>query len=159
MLRKVRVENGDLRGIPAADPRITVFKGVPFAAPPIGDLRWRAPQPCENWSGETLANNFAPISMQETPGVNPDNIYTKEWHVDQNMPMNEDCLYLNIWTPAKTEDEKLPVMVWFFGGGLQSGYTSEMEFDGERFARRGVILVSVNYRVNIFGFFVFIYFT
>lgn len=153
MLRRVVVENGILEGLPAADPRITVFKGVPFAAPPVGELRWRPPQPCKDWEGVYKAYTFAPISIQATPGLNPDNIYTKEWHVDPNVPMSEDCLYLNIWTPAKRPDEKLPVMVWIFGGGLQVGYTSEMEFDGERIARRGIVFVSVNYRLNVFGFF------
>lgn len=145
-------ENGPVRGLPAADPRITAFKGVPFAAPPVGALRWRAPQPAENWEGVRECYAFAPISMQETPGENPQAFYSKEWHVDPEIPMDEDCLYLNIWTPAKSAGEKLPVMVWIFGGGFQCGYPAEMEFDGERLARRGVILVSVNYRVNVFGF-------
>jgi para-nitrobenzyl esterase len=91
--------------------------------------------------------------MQNPPGLgDPEALYNKEWHVDPELPMSEDCLYLNIWTPAKRTDEKLPVMIWFFGGGLQGGYTGEMEFDGERIARRGIVLVSVNYRVNAFGF-------
>lgn len=153
MLRKVKTNNGWVQGIPAADPRITAFKGIPYAKPPVGELRWKEPQPADDWEGVLLADKFAPISMQETPGLNPDNIYTKEWHVDPDVPMSEDCLYLNIWTPAKTGNEKLPVMFWIFGGGLQCGYPSEMEFDGERISRRDVILVSVNYRVNIFGFF------
>ena len=152
MLRIVKTENGLVEGIPAADPRITAFKGVPFAAPPVGKNRWRAPQPAENWEGIRKCYQFAPISMQEIPGQVADNIYTREWHVDSDIPMSEDCLYLNVWTPAKAADEKLPVMVWIFGGGYQCGYTAEMEFDGERIARRGVILVSVNYRVNAFGF-------
>ncbi len=154
MLRKVLTENGWVEGIPAADPRITAFKGIPFAAPPVGDLRWRAPQPVKNWEGVRKAYTFAPISMQETPGAgDPEALYNKEWHVDPEIPMGEDCLYLNVWTPAKTGKEKLPVLFWIFGGGLQCGYPAEMEFDGERIARRGVILVSVNYRVNVFGFF------
>ena len=152
MLRRVTVENGVVEGLPAADPRITSFKGIPFAAPPVGDLRWRPPQPAKDWKGVLKAYTFGPIAMQETPGLNPDNIYTKEWHVDPNVPMSEDCLQLNVWTPAKSADEKLPVMVWIFGGGLNNGYPSEMEFDGERIARRGVILVSINYRLNVFGF-------
>jgi|LSQX01.1.fsa_nt_gb para-nitrobenzyl esterase len=151
-LREVKVENGLVRGLPAADPRITAYKGIPFAAPPVGELRWRAPQPAKDWDGVLEAYHFAPIAMQDTPGRNPNSIYTKEWHVDQNVPMSEDCLYLNVWTPAKSVDEKLPVMVWIFGGGLREGYPSEMEFDGERIARRGVILVSINYRLNAFGF-------
>ena len=152
MLRKVTVETGIVQGIPAANPRVTVFKGIPFAVPPVGNLRWRAPQPAKPWAGILKADTFAPIAMQETPGLNPDAFFSKEWHVDSEIPMSEDCLYLNIWTPAKTGNEKLPVMIWIFGGGMVGGYTSEMEFDGERIARRDVVLVSINYRVNGFGF-------
>lgn len=153
MLRETNTENGRVRGIPAADPRITAFKGIPFAAPPVGDLRWRAPQPAKNWDGVLQADRFGPISVQETPGIgDPESLYNKEWHVDTEVPMDEDCLYLNVWTPAKTGKENLPVMVWIFGGGMVGGYTAEMEFDGERIARRGVVLVSVNYRVNGLGF-------
>ena len=89
--------------------------------------------------------------MQWIPGLG-DDIYCREWHVDPEIPMGEDCLYLNIWTNAKKADEKLPVLVWFFGGGLQCGYTAEMEFDGERIARRGIVVVTVNYRVGALGF-------
>ena len=152
MLRITKTESGTVRGIPAADPRITAFKGVPFAAPPTGQNRWRPPQPALHWEGVRDCSSFAPISMQEVPGEDPEAFYSKEWHVDPAIPMSEDCLYLNIWTRAKTGDEKLPVMVWIFGGGLQCGYTAEMEFDGERLARRGVVLVSVAYRVNAFGY-------
>lgn len=152
MLREVRIKNGVVRGLPAADPRITSFKGIPFAAPPTGQNRWRAPQPAEDWEGVLEAFQFGPIAMQATPGINQDNIYDFEWHVDPNVPMSEDCLYLNIWTPAKSPDERLPVFVWYFGGGLQVGYPSEMEFDGERIARRGVVVVTINYRLNVFGF-------
>ena len=152
MLRKVKIENGVVEGLPAADPRITAFKGIPFAAPPVGDLRWRAPQPAKDWDGVLKAYKFGPIAMQETPGLNPDDIYTKEWHVDPEIEMSEDCLQLNVWTPANRTDERLPVMVWIYGGALNVGYPAEMEFDGERIARRGVILVSINYRVNVFGF-------
>jgi para-nitrobenzyl esterase len=151
MIRLVETENGQVRGLPAADPRITSFKGIPFAAPPTGENRWRAPQPCANWDGILDAYKFAPISVQDTPGIG-DIIYNREWHVDPEIEMNEDCLYLNVWTNAKGADDKLPVLVWFFGGGLQWGYTSEMEFDGERIARRGIVVVTVNYRLNCFGF-------
>ena len=115
MLREAKTENGWVRGIPAADPRITAFKGVPFAAPPVGGLRWRGPQPAADWEGVRDCARFGPISMQETPGVGG-GFYDKEWHVDPDIPMGEDCLYLNVWTPAKSADEKLPVMVWIFGG-------------------------------------------
>ena len=153
MLRTTKTENGSVRGMPAGNPRITVYRGIPFAAPPVGKLRWRAPQPAANWAGVRDCLEFAPISMQGTPGENPDELYAREWHVDPQIPMDEDCLYLNIWTPAVTGDEKLPVFVWYFGGGFQCGYTAEMEFDGERLARRGMVVVTVNYRVNVFGFF------
>ncbi len=152
MLRKVLTESGWVEGIPAADPRVTAFKGIPFAAPATGANRWRAPQPAEKWAGVRDCSRFGPIAMQEIPGEDPDDIYTREWHVDSSVPMSEDCLQLNIWTNAKSSEDKLPVMIWFYGGGLMVGYPSEMEMDGERIARRGVILVSVNYRVNVFGF-------
>lgn len=152
MLRTVKVETGIVKGIPAADPRITAFKGIPFAAPPVGSLRWRAPQPAKPWDGVFMADHFGPIAMQAVPGEDPKAFYSKEWHVDPEIPMSEDCLQLNVWTPSETGAEKLPVMVWIYGGGLQCGYPAEMEFDGERIARRGVILVSINYRVNVFGF-------
>ena len=151
MLRQVKTENGWVRGIEAADPRITAFKGIPFAAPPTGKNRWRAPQPCENWAGIRDCCRFAPISMQWIPGLG-DDIYCREWHVDPEIPMGEDCLYLNVWTNAKKGNEKMPVLVWFFGGGLQCGYPAEMEFDGERIARRGIVVVTVNYRVGALGF-------
>ncbi len=152
MLREVTTKYGKIKGLPAADPRITSFKGIPFAKPPVGDLRWRAPQKPDSWDGVLEAYTFAPISVQDRPAVGTD-IYCREWHVDPDVEISEDCLYLNVWTPAKKTDEKLPVLVWYFGGGLQWGYPSEMEFDGERLARRGVIVVTVNYRLNIFGFF------
>ena len=151
MLRQIKTENGWVRGIEAADPRITAFKGIPFAAPPVGKNRWRAPQPCENWAGVRDASRFAPISMQWIPGLG-DDIYCREWHVDPEIPMGEDCLYLNVWTNAKKGNEKMPVLVWFFGGGLQCGYPAEMEFDGERIARRNIVVVTVNYRVGALGF-------
>lgn len=151
MIRKVKTKNGWVRGIEAADPRITAFKGIPFAAPPVGENRWRAPQPCEDWEGVRDCFRFAPIAVQDTPGLG-DDIYCREWHVDPEIDMGEDCLYLNVWTGAKSAEEKQPVLVWFYGGALQWGYPAEMEFDGERLARRGVVVVTVNYRINVFGF-------
>jgi para-nitrobenzyl esterase len=151
MIRITKTESGMVKGLPAADPRITVFKGIPFAAPPVGNNRWRAPQPCTHWDGIYNAYEYGPISVQDTPGLGTD-IYCREWHVDPDIPMSEDCLYLNIWTGATHPDDKLPVVVWFFGGAFQWGYTAEMEFDGERLARRGIVVVTVNYRLNLFGF-------
>lgn len=152
MLRVVKVENGTVKGLPAADPRITSFKGIPFAAPPVGENRWRAPQPAKDWDGVLKAFEFAPVSMQVRQEIDVNNIYTREWAVEPDIAMSEDCLYLNVWTPACSTDEKLPVYVWYFGGGLQVGHTAEMEFDGERIARRGIVVVTVNYRLNVFGF-------
>ena len=152
MLRVVNVENGLVQGLPAADPRITSFKGIPFAAPPVGENRWRAPQPIKDWKGVLNAYEFAPVSMQARQEIDDNNIYTREWAVEPDIAMDEDCLYLNVWTPANRADEKLPVYVWYFGGGLQVGHTAEMEFDGERIARRGIVVVTINYRLNVFGF-------
>jgi len=152
MLRITTVENGIVQGLPAADPRITSFKGIPFAAPPVGENRWRAPQPAKDWDGVLKAYAFAPVSMQVRQELDDNNIYTREWAVEPDIAMDEDCLYLNVWSPAKRTDEKLPVYVWYFGGGLQVGHPAEMEFDGERIARRGIVVVTINYRLNAFGF-------
>ena len=151
MLKIVKTENGLVRGLPGNNTRISVFKGIPFAAPPTGENRWRAPQPCKDWEGIYDAYKFAPISVQDQPGIGTD-IYCKEWHVDPDIEINEDCLYLNVWTNAKSADEKLPVLVWFFGGAFQWGYTAEMEFNGENLAKRGIIVVTVNYRLGALGF-------
>ena len=151
MLRQVTVKNGKLEGLPGNDPRVTVFKGIPFAKAPVGDLRWKRPFPADPWEGVLKAYKFGPISVQDQPGVGTD-IYCQEWHVDPDIPMSEDNLYLNVWTPAKRTDEKLPVLLWIFGGAFQWGYTAEMEFNGERLARRGIIVVSVNYRLAALGF-------
>jgi len=151
MLRKAKTENGIVKGLAAANTRITVYKGIPFAAPPTGENRWRAPQPAKDWEGELEAYSYKNISVQDQPGIG-EGLYNREWHVDSEVPMGEDCLYLNIWTPAVTTEDNLPVIVWFFGGGFQWGYPCEMEFDGENMAKRGVILVTVNYRLGALGF-------
>ena len=152
MLRIAKTESGMVRGLPGSDVRNTIFRGIPFAADTSGDNRWRAPQPVEPWEGVRDCFQFAPITMQRVPGEDPNAFYSKEWHCEPEIAMSEDSLALNIWTPAKTGDEKMPVMVWIFGGGLQEGYCHEMEFDGEGLNRRGVILVSIAYRLNVFGF-------
>lgn len=154
MLRVVKTKYGTVEGLPAADPRITSFKSIPFAKPPVGNLRFAPPQEVEPWEGVKQCYKFPPIPVQPSPAKNPDpaDVYSREWSVDPEIPVSEDCLYLNIWTPAKTGNEKLPVYFWIFGGGWQVGHTAEMEFDGERIARRGIVVVTVNYRVNLFGF-------
>ncbi|MBO4325378.1 MAG: carboxylesterase family protein, partial [Lachnospiraceae bacterium] len=113
MLKVVKTENGLVRGLPGNNTRISVFKGIPFAAPPVGKNRWRAPQPAADWEGVRDCYTFGPISMQDTPGLGTD-IYCREWHVDPEIPMDEDCLYLNVWTNAKSDTDNLPVYVWFF---------------------------------------------
>ena len=151
MLRTALTENGTVKGLPADDPRVTVYRGIPFAKPPVGENRWRAPQPCENWEGVRQCYEFGPISMQDQPAIG-DDLYCREWHVDPDIPISEDSLYLNVWTGAKSTDEKLPVLVWIYGGAFQWGYTAEMEFNGERLARHGIIVVSIAYRLGVFGF-------
>lgn len=153
MLRKVQVKNGMLQGLVGKDPRITVFRGVPYAAPPIGRLRWRAPQPAPDWEGVKKCYEYADMAMMRVhPGLDED-FYTKELHpTAAEYGMSEDCLYLNIFTPARTEQDNIPVFVYIHGGGLQDGYSYEVEFDPERVARRGVIVVMVSYRLGLFGF-------
>lgn len=151
LTRTAKTEFGIVRGLPAADPRITSYKGIPFAAPPVKENRWRAPQPCIPWEGEYAAYDFGPVTPQAVTGKDKSNIYAREWAVDDDPVMDEDCLCLNIWAPAEGQTG-LPVFVWYFGGGLQVGATTEMEFDGERIARRGAVVVTINYRLNVFGF-------
>lgn len=152
MLRTVMTESGELQGVPGGDPRITVFKGIPYAAPPVGELRWRAPQPVKPWHGVRKADTFPPIGYQTQPGMDPDDFWTKELNpVADECIVSEDCLYLNLWTPARAANEKLPIYVWIHGGGLESGYAWEMEFDGERMARQDMIFITVGYRLNVFG--------
>jgi para-nitrobenzyl esterase len=143
---RVKTANGVVES--TAPPRESVrsFKGLPFAQPPVGDLRWREPQPVKNWSGVRNADKFGPTCMQR---LSPNADY---WFRGDGM--SEDCLYLNVWTPATSGREKLPVLVYVFGGGFQNGDGSEPRYDGERMARQGIVTVSLNYRTNIFGFFV-----
>lgn len=151
--RMVEIESGKLQGIFGYDPRITVFKGVPYAAPPVGDLRWKAPQPVEKWDGVRLAAEYGPMAMQPTPGANPDDFWTKELHpAGPEFKMSEDCLYLNVFTPAKKGDEHLPVLIYIHGGGMIGGYPYEIEFDWEHMARKGIVVVAIAYRLGIFGF-------
>jgi para-nitrobenzyl esterase len=140
---------GMVSGVEMPDKGITVFKGIPFAAPPVGDLRWKAPQPVEPWEGVLPATSFKPAAWQEYHKKG--SFYDREWG-HKPFERSEDCLYLNIWTPAESADEKLPVAVWIYGGGFMSGFAHENEFDGEAFSSKGVIYVSINYRLNIFGY-------
>ncbi len=143
---RVKTANGILESTSAAKDGVRNFKGIPYAQPPVGDLRWQEPQPVKNWTGARNADQFGPRCMQRTsPGAD-------YWF--RSNGMSEDCLYLNVWTPAKSGDERLPVLAYIFGGGFQNGDGSEPRYDGESMARRGMVAVSINYRTNIFGFFV-----
>lgn len=135
----VRTNYGDVQGVMAAGGGCSIFRGIPFAKPPVGELRFAPPQRPESWSGVRKCDTFSPAPIQPTYGG------AKE--------MSEDCLYLNIWTPAESADEKLPVMFWIYGGAFTFGHANERGYDGEAIAAKGCIYVSINYRVNIFGFF------
>jgi para-nitrobenzyl esterase len=138
---RVKTANGILEGTDESG--IKIFKGVPFAAPPVGNLRWKEPQPVQNWSGVRKADKFGPRAMQ-LPIFGDMNF--------RSNGMSEDCLYLNIWTPAKTGNEHLPILVYFYGGGFRAGDGSEPRYDGENMARKGIVAVTVNYRLGVFGF-------
>lgn len=139
---RVTVANGTLEGTHSSG--IRIFKGVPFAKPPVGELRWKEPQPAQNWTGIRKADNFGPRAMQLP--LFSDMIFRSDG-------MSEDCLYLNVWTPAKLPAERLPVLVYFFGGGFRAGDGSESRYEGESMARNGIVAITVNFRLTVFGFF------
>ena len=142
----VRVESGLVEGVPGHNPEITVYKGVPYAAPPVGDLRWRAPKAPAKWDGVRKADHYSATCMQTNYAEG-----SPYRHPDE--PVSEDCLYLNVWTGAKSAKEHRPVMVWIHGGALTRGSGSLATYDGEALAKKGVVLVTINYRLGIFGFF------
>ena len=128
---------------------ISIFKGIPFAAPPIGALRWKAPQPAPDWNGVRQCSAFAASPFQPKP--EPFLCWSEEF-IAPPEPLSEDCLYLNVWTAAKNNKEKRPVFVWIYGGGFSSGSAACAIYDGEEMAKRGIVFVSINYRVGPFGF-------
>src|SRR6185437_8453253 len=132
----VRVEQGMLQG--TSEGGLTVYRGIPFAGPPVGDLRWRPPAGAAKWEGVRAADKFAPECEQSGGPATG---------------MSEDCLYLNVWTPAKSASDKVPVLVWIYGGGFNAGATSIPTYSGEVLAKKGVVLVSIAYRVGVLGFF------
>lgn len=142
-IREAETESGRVRGLPGNNRNFTVFKGIPYAAPPVGELRWRPPQPAPKWDGVRECYHFSKDPVNFFPpflGRNTD---------DSNE--SEDCLYLNVWTPATSPDEKLPVLVWIYGGGMMGGSSASSVYDGEGFCKRGVILVTFNYRTGALG--------
>ena len=141
---QVRTESGIVEGLTSHDSKVRIYKGIPYAAPPVGDLRWQPPQPAPFWDGIRKTTEFGARCMQGR--IFQDMVF-------RDPGPSEDCLTLNVWTPAASAGERLPVMVWIFGGGFQAGGTSEPRQDGENLAHKGVVVVSLNYRLGIFGFF------
>jgi para-nitrobenzyl esterase len=139
-----RTASGILEGVVSADGKVRTFKGIPYAAPPVGPLRWKRPQPVTPWKGVKKAVDYGPRCMQT--------------HVFSDMVFHddgpsEDCLYLNLWMPEVHSKARLPVMVWIYGGGFRAGSSSEPRQDGGNLSKKGVLVVSMNYRLGIFGFF------
>jgi para-nitrobenzyl esterase len=146
-MRSAKVSGGQLEGISKG--AVSAFLGIPFAAPPTGDLRWRPPRPAAPWSGVLEADHFSRSCYQrdQTGGFGP---WTTEFVIPG--PVSEDCLYLNVWTPAESDQARLPVLFWIYGGGFDSGSGSVPLYDGTRLAGQGIVVVNANYRVNVFGF-------
>ena len=147
MNRTVLTKYGRVAGIPSAIPKFTVFRGIPYAKPPLGELRWRAPAEPDRWEGARACDRFPPAGTQ--PAQEKGAFYEIEFF-QAGYEVSEDCLYLNVW--ADLEKKNQPVMVWIHGGAYSHGFGHEMEFDGDAFAKRGVILVTINYRLGALGF-------
>ncbi|GGI24559.1 carboxylic ester hydrolase [Pedobacter mendelii] len=139
---QVRISNGILEGT-KEDKSIITFKGIPFAKAPVGNLRWKAPEPVNNWTEIRKADKFGGNAMQKKPFGDMG---------FRSSGGSEDCLYLNVWTPSKTFKDKLPVLVYFYGGGYVAGDGSEPRYDGEAMAKKGIVVLTVNYRLGVFGF-------
>ena len=145
------IEGGQIQGVNTDIKGVVVYKGIPYAAPPTGENRWRAPQPVVPWQGVKVCDQFGHPAFQ---AAHYDGGYTTEWGYGEEKAYSEDCLYLNVYTKASAQPEKkLPVAIWIFGGGLREGWGSEPEFDGQEWAAKDVVLVTFNYRVGPFGFF------
>jgi len=140
---QIRITTGIVEGIESNTPGVRVFKGIPYAAPPVGDLRWKAPQPAVPWEGVFKADHFGNRCIQLNPGF--EDRYRSEAE-------NEDCLSLSVWTPASSSEDLVPVMVWIHGGGFMIGSGDEKIYDGELLASKGVVIVNINYRLGVFGF-------
>jgi para-nitrobenzyl esterase len=147
---KVQLETGLIEGMKNAKGDLHLYKGIPFAKPPLGDLRWKAPQTLEKWSGVKNCTSFGPSPMQGSP--RPFFCWSEPFLIPA-APISEDCLYLNVWTGAKKRSEKRAVLVYIYGGGFMSGGSGCPIYDGEAMAQKGVVFVSINYRVGNFGFF------
>src|SRR5215813_5486959 len=143
---QVTVDSGRLKGAYNSDHSVLIFKGVPFAAPPVGNLRWRAPQPAKKWEGVRAADKFGPACLQT-------DVFGDILQFMRDAQPSEDCLNLTLWLPASIKaHSKLPVFLWYYGGGFVAGGNSEKRYDGEALAKRGIIVVEPNYRLGVFGF-------
>ena len=140
----VKTKNGVVEGTGKQKSGVRMFKGIPYAAPPVGDLRWAAPQPAKNWKDARDATKFAARCMQQP--IFGDMVFRSDG-------MSEDCLYLNVWTAANKKGEKLPVLVYFYGGGFIAGDGSEPRYDGESLAAKGMVVVTMSYRLGVYGFY------
>jgi len=148
--KPVKVTGGTVAGVPGKDASVTVFKGLPYAAPPVGDLRWHAPKPLAPWQGVKKADQFGNSCIQNI--VKERKPWTYEFMAHNDI--SEDCLYLNVWTGAKAAGEKRAVYVFLHGGGNVEGSGSVQVYDGEGLAKKGIVVVNVNYRLGVLGFFV-----
>ena len=146
----LRIESGLVSGTKDLKSEVISFKGIPFAAPPVGDLRWKAPQPVKSWGGVKECKTYSASAMQATP--TPFSMWTSEF-IAPAEPLSEDCLYLNVWTAAKSSSDKRPVIVFIHGGAFTGGSGSVPIYDGTEMAKKGVVFVTINYRLGIFGFF------
>ena len=148
-VNSVQLKSGKVSGKTSDDQAVKIFMGVPFAAPPVGDLRWKAPQPVASWEGVRACVTPPASAIQAPP--KPFMCWSKEFMAPES-PLSEDCLYLNVWTTAKTAQDKLPVMVWIHGGAFTSGSGTVPLYNGEAMSRKGAVFVTINYRLGIFGF-------
>ena len=179
----VKTESGSVAGASNIDSTVRIYKGIPYAAPPVGDLRWKAPQPAPDWGGVRMADQFGNVctagggggrgrggpgrgaqgqgaqgpggqARGGAPRGNPNPaVAANPGRGPAGPPPSEDCLYINVWTPAKAANAKLPVFVWTYGGGFTGGSGSDSWYDGETLAKKGIIVVTYNYRLGMFGFF------
>jgi len=146
----VHLDSGSVSGAATSDPGVRTFKGIPYAAPPVGALRWRAPQPAAHWEGVRKAEQFGPNCTSGGGGRGGSG--GKGKLAPGGSAAGEDCLYANVWTPAKTAGDRLPVMVWSYGGAFTGGSGADGRYDGEALARKGIVVVTYNYRLGLFGF-------
>jgi para-nitrobenzyl esterase len=145
---EIRIDSGPIRGLTIGDKKdVQAYEGIPYAAPPVGERRWKAPEPVSNWQAVRDCFEFGAACPQKTPPL-----FASIPEMAINAPLSEDCLFLNVWTPVERKSEKLPVLYWIHGGGFVMGAASQPLYDGEELARLGCVVISVNYRLGLFGF-------